>query len=265
LLFFYCELLNKSPFEKARDQVCKLYKETYDELTTRYQVFVPTDDDATFDVTVGEDTHWDKFRTSIYTMAVFCFFYALLVLAVIGIENHKVYSDFHKALQVTNSIALIYYALNVFCYRSFWGQSRSCAIFCAIMLAAYFPFHFIISKYIHFGVSWGQSAINVYTLFTCIFGLILILFHLSVDGFTMYKCKKSIKRIKKVFNIWTQIPFDEISFVTKLKLRWMLIKDAVKTLFSLKNIDLENSKKTILESYLKRKVQKELKFLNRKL
>ena len=258
MLFFYCELLDKSPFETARQEVCSLYKDIYTELTTRYQVFLPEDMDVS--IPTEDDTHWHKFRSSIYCMAIFSFFYSLLVLFIIGIEGHKVYGAYHQALQVTNSLALIYYVLNTAFYRSFLGQSRLLAIVYAAVLGAYIPFHFAVSSLICLGDAWGQSLISAYTLLASVFGLILILFHLLIDGYTIYRCKRSVKRIRKHFDVWTQLPFNKVP----RKAKWVLVLDSIKSLLSEKS-DLQDSKRKVLEDYLKRRVKNELKFLKRKL
>ena len=192
LLFFYCELLDKSPFESARLQLFKLYKEIYDLLTTKYQVFIPDDNDIVVcndTIPPQEDKHWKSFRTSIYCVAIFSFFYALILLIFIGVEGNIEYGIYHQALQVTNSIALFYYLLNAVAYKTFWGQSKVFAICYALALGLYIPFHFEISKMISLGESWSRTSICVYTLLTCIFGLLLIMVHLFKEWFVISKCK----------------------------------------------------------------------------
>lgn len=265
LLFFYCELLDKSPFESAKSQLYTLYGEIYDELTTKYQVFIP-EDNSMCNITLSQgDKHWDYFRTSIYCMAIFCFFYALIILIFTGMERHHEYGIYFQALQVTNTLALVYFLLNTIVYKTFWGQSKICAICFALILGIYIPFHFFISEKIQIGNSWSQTSISVYTLFTCISGVFLILIHLCIDWYTIYKCKRSIKRIKRTFNIWTKIPFSKGTRIGKIKLMWMLIINMIRSLVQNREFEWEKSNKKLLETYLKQKVQKELVFLSRKL
>ncbi|MBR5087723.1 MAG: hypothetical protein IKX31_12045 [Muribaculaceae bacterium] len=267
LLFFYCELLDKSPFNSAKTQLFKLYGEIYDELTTKYQVFIPENDsiyNCDLDM-LKEDKHWDYFRASIYCMAVFSFFYSLIILILAGIEKHNEYGIYFQALQTTNTIALIYFLLNRILYKTVWGQSKLYAILCAMCLGLYVPFHFIIIEKIQIGYSWSHTSISVYTLFTCISGLFLILIHLCVDWYTIYRCKKSIKRIKKNFNLWIKLPFKKSSGIYKLKLIWMLIVNLIRSFVRNKDFELDMSNKKILEIYLKQKVKKELVFLRKKI
>lgn len=261
LLFFYCELLDKSPLRTAKSHIYNLYQNIYVELTTKYQVF-NSENISICNVKQSQgNKHWDSFRTSIYCMAIFSFFYSLIILFLIGIEKHQVYGIYHQALQVTNTIAIIYCILNTLTYKTFWGQSKLCATCFALGLALYIPFHFVISKYIQIGDSWNQTQISIYTLFTCTFGLILILIHLFFDWYTIHKCKKSINRIKKIFNQWTRLPFSKNTLSGKIKLKWMLIRIMICSF----ETEWDKSNNIVLETFLKQQIQKELSFLNKKL
>lgn len=263
LLFFYCELLKYSPFAPAQDRLCTLYKEIYDELTTKYQVFLPEDTDSLkSNISFDSDNHWNRFRSSIYCLAIFCFFYCLLILLIAGIENHVKYGLCFSGLLVTNTIAFVFYI--VIFYSRY--RSRLFAIIIALLLGFYIIIHYHLFKNATCFNTFSHTFISVYTLITCVLGLILIGFSLCYDLYVIFRCELSIQRIKKVFNEWTGLPFNK-SKRKIIKYTCIMIVDLVKALlkvFSNQNLNFDKSLKKSLENYLKRKVQKELSYIYKK-
>lgn len=201
LLFFYESLLEKSPFSS----LCKEIKQLYNDFKNRYNGLIPTDA-ISADEYVKD--HWSSnFVPTIKCIASICFFYSVFILAFIGIEGNREYGGIHYcALQVMNTIVWIYLigAIIFYKFKIFHGFISS--IILSVILLLYFHSHFTINDfcvpYICCGNVWEQSNITIYTVFTCIGGILLICSRLLVSWLILQCQKWSVHSINKKFRIF---------------------------------------------------------------
>ncbi|WP_289739512.1 hypothetical protein [Paramuribaculum intestinale] len=214
LLFFYESLLEESPFST----LCKEIKQLYDDFKNRYNGLIPADA-ISADVYVKD--HWSSnFVPTIKCIASMCFFYSVFILAFIGIEGNSEYGGFYYcALQIMNTIVWIYLigAIIFYKFRIFHGFISS--IILSVVLLLYFHFHFTINNfsviYLCCGDVWEQSSITIYTVFTCIGGILLTCFRLLVSWFILQCQKRSVHSINNKFRVFAdynlgRIKMDEL-------------------------------------------------------
>lgn len=203
LLFFYESLLNKSPFTALCDDIHNLYKI----FINQYNGLIP-DETISFNEYIKDYWNHDLVPT-INCTASTCFFYSVFILAFIGIEECADYGgNYYCALQITNSFIWIFLigATLFNKYRLFHGFVPSIVLIIVILI--YFHFHFQINgfclKYISFGEAWSHSTITIYTVFTCISGIILVCFLLSVSWLALRLRRWSLRKVNKEFKVFVE-------------------------------------------------------------
>ncbi len=210
LLFFYESLLNKSPFSS----LCAEIRGLYTDFKNRYNGLIP-DNAISADDYVKD--HWsNNFVPTIKCVASLCFFYSAFILAFIGIETNPHYgATYYCALQVMNTIVWLYLAAAILFYRLHIFHRFSTSIVLSILLLIYFHFHFAINNFflsyhLYIGYIWNKSYITIYTVFTCIGGVILICFRLFLSWIVLQCQKGSVNNIDKKFRIFADYNLGKI-------------------------------------------------------
>ena len=199
LLFFYESLLNKSPFAKLCDDIRGLY----DNFKNKYNGLIPQN---TISVDEYAKDHWSSNTLpTIKCIASTCFFYSVFILAFTGIEGCESYGgNYYCALQVTNSIILSYLLVAIIFYKKKIFHGFTPSIILTIIILTYFHLHFPINKfvtsYFSLGKIWDESSITIYTVFTCISGILLVCLRIFISWLILQLQKRSLRDIDKKFN-----------------------------------------------------------------
>ncbi len=201
LLFFYESLLEKSPFSS----LCKEIRQLYQDFINQYNGLIP---ETVISADEYVKDHWSRnFVPTIKCMASMCFFYSAFILAFIGIEGNNNYGGaYYCALQVMNTIVWLYLIGAIIFYKVKIFHGFMSSIIMSAILLLYFHFHFAINNsctdFICFGNVWNKSDITIYTVFTCIGGVLLICGRLFVSWFILQCQERSVRSINKKFRIF---------------------------------------------------------------
>lgn len=202
LLFFYEGLLQESPFSTYRNKI----KILYSNFTMKYLNFLPADKVIDGEEYVG--VKWENFLPTIKNIASLSFFYSAFILTYIGIESHSQYTTYYQALQVTNVIIWMYLVASILFVKSklFHRYTTSICLFIALVVYFHFyiPVNAFLCQYFIIGEYASRKTITVFTIFTCIGGVILILLRLLWDYWTLKRMEHSIMKIDKNFECMTQ-------------------------------------------------------------
>lgn len=174
LLFFYEEFFSKSPFSS----IIKSLSTQFDNFRFRYILYLDT---VGFDKTNFITDKWGNCKKVIKNLAALSFLYSAFILAFIGIENHSEFgANYFMALEIMDWIVLIFMVLDLLFidvdkFHTYWTPILE---FCLLLI--YFHFHSEINEWlIHNNVCLGdymtRNQITVFTVFTCISGVVLIL------------------------------------------------------------------------------------------
>lgn len=203
LLFFYEGLLQKSPFSTYRNKI----KELYSNFTMKYLNFLPTDKVVDGEEYVG--VKWENILPTIKNIASLSFFYSVFILAYIGIESKEQYIDSYQALQITNIIVCIYLILSIVFIKAKIFHTYLTSICLFVFIIIYFHFHILVNTFcckyiINLGEYLSRTYITVFTIFSCIGGVVLILLRLLWDYLTLKRMEQSITKIDKNFECLTK-------------------------------------------------------------
>lgn len=192
LLFFYESLLEVSPFTT----ICKEIRSLYHDFINRYNGLIP---EGVISVDEYVKDHWSSnIAPTIKCVASVCFFYSVFILAFIGIEKCQNYgANYYHALQFTNTLVIVYLVNAIIFYKRkvFHGIKPSIVLIIIILL--YFHFHFYI-----FTESFSflnKSQITIYTVFTCISGILLVCLRLFISWCVLKFQIISLSNINKKF------------------------------------------------------------------
>lgn len=201
VLFFYESLLEVSPFTS----LCRDIRGLYNDYINQYNGLVP--DNVISNEEFVKD-HWSSnLVPTINCMASTCFFYSVFILAFIGIEGCSNYGgEYYRALQVTNTFVWVYLSLAIIFYKSKFFHGFTPSIVLIIIVLIYFHFHFDINqfclKYFSFGNVWCESKITIYTIFTCISGILLVCFRLLISWFGLLLQCISLRKVNREFKVF---------------------------------------------------------------
>lgn len=201
LLFFYESLLTVSPFSKLRDSVRNLYKN----FLNQYNGLLPTD---AIDANEYVKDLWSgNFVPTIKCVASICFFYSAFILAYIGIEPTTL--SYVGALPIMNTLVIAYVILAMLLYKKpiFHGFTTS-VIFAAFILL-YFHFHqsingFFVNHNVVLGEQLSISNTTIYTLFTCIIGIIVVCGRMALSWAILRLQRRSVSKIYQLFFIFAE-------------------------------------------------------------
>lgn len=194
LLFFYEPLLTKFPLTKLQEEKQTLITD----FLGKYQAYL-TNEQLAEGYKMLKST-WDIFYKTIKNLAALGFYYAIIILAYIGIENHPMYRDYYQALQILNSCIILYTLLTWICYKTKFFVKYMNALVVIIILMIIFHFYhpindFFTSKIGTLGCFLSKSETSIFTLFTCILGLAVTLIHILILSVQIYYTKSKIKKI----------------------------------------------------------------------
>lgn len=196
VLFFYEPLLKNSPLSK-------LQKEKSDLLNNflgKYQAYLTNEQlDEGYKIA---DSKWEVFYQTVKNLAALNFYYAVFILAYIGIEAHSDYKFLYQALQLTNSCVILYTLLSwVFYQTSFFTKYLKATYFIVILLLVFHfnqPLNDFFLRYIgSIGTYRSKSFTSVFTLFTCISGMMVIIVQITYNSCQMGFAKRKLKQINK--------------------------------------------------------------------
>lgn len=228
LLFFYEGLLNKSPFDSTLKQIEKIYND----FVSRYQDIIDQDKMPQSDYYLG--TKWENLLATIKNLAALSFFYSILILAFIGIENSQAYAGMYRAFLLMNIFVIGYFIVSTLFVnlRIFHSYITPTVYF--VFLLIYFHNFEIINKWLFInswfdGVYISVTSIIVCTLFTCISPLFFIFIHILYDYYILCKSRRRFKKIGRNFDLMVrlsmhQITMSELPKKLKKKLSKRLLK-----------------------------------------
>ena len=209
LLFFYESLLDVSPFS----DLCKKIRNLYNNFKNQYNGLI-LENAISADEYVKD--HWNNnLVPTIKCIASMCFFYSVFILAFIGIEGCDNYgSEYYCALQITNTIVLIYLFCAIIFYKAKAFHGFVPSIILTVLLLIYFHFHFHINEfcisYFSIGSVWEKSQITIYTIFTCISGILLVCLRLFISWIVLQLQRISIYFINKEFKVFVDYNLGKI-------------------------------------------------------
>lgn len=209
LLFFYETLLEKSPF----GTLCKEIHQLYENFRYQYNGLIP-EKAITADEYVKD--HWsNNYVPTIKCIASMCFFYSTFILAYIGIEGNEIYDgEYYCALQVTNTILWLYLVGAIIFYKSRIFHGYWSSVILTILLLIYFHLHFPINNfflsYLSLGKGWDRNSITIYTVFSCIGGILLICLRIFISLIILQCQKWSVRNMNKEFRFFADYNLGKI-------------------------------------------------------
>lgn len=254
LLFFYESFLEKSPFSALCDEIRNLYNN----FKNQYNGLIPIDA-----ISANEyvKDHWsNNFVPTIKCVASLCFFYSAFILAFIGIECNPNYgADYYCALQVMNTIVWIYLVAAIFFYKSKIFHGFTTSIILSISLLVYFHFHFILNdfcaSYVCIGDVWNKNCVTIYTVFTCIGGVLLVCFRLLLSWVVLQCQKYSVKRMDKEMRVFANYNLGRIKINDLPKKKVKKIINRCTTAIS--NGEEQNFGNETFNKYMNKEVEEE--------
>lgn len=209
LLFFYESLLTNSPFTA----LCNNIKSLYEDFKNQYNGLIP--EDAISADQYVKDLWSSNFVPTIRCVASLCFFYSVFVLAFIGLEANPNYEGEHYyALQIMNSLVWCYLVAAISFYKLKIFHGFSSSIIFSVLLIVYFHFHIVVNdfftSFVCIGNFWTKSSITIYTVFTCIGGVLLVCGRLFISWLVLQCQRKSVSNIYKEFEIFTDYNLGKI-------------------------------------------------------
>lgn len=194
LLFFYEPLLTKFPLTKLQEEKQTLITD----FLGKYQAYL-TNAQLAEGYKMLQNT-WDIFYKTIKNLAALGFYYAIVILAYIGIEKHSTYGNYYQALQILDSCIILYTLIAWLCYKTEFFIKYLNSVVIIILLVIIFHFYipinnFFTNKICVVGHFFSKSDTSIFTLFTCILGLIVTLIHISILSIQIYYTKNKIKKI----------------------------------------------------------------------
>lgn len=254
LLFFYEPFLNKSPFSS----LCKEIRQLYEDFNNRYNGLIPT---SIISADEYVKDHWsNNFLPTIKCVASLCFFYSAFILAFIGIECKPDYGgDYYCALQVMNTIVWIYLVAALFFYKLKIFHGFTTSIILSILLLVYFHFHFTLkvfcASYVCIGDVWDKSCITIYTLFTCIGGVLLVCFRLLMSWSVLQCQRLSVKRMDKEMRVFANYNLGRITITDLPKKK---VKKIMKRCTNaINNGEVQNFNNETFNKYMSKEVEVE--------
>ena len=199
LLFFYESILEKSPLDKHIQRLGNLY----DAFFNKYQGELGVEDRPEHDI-----TDWKNFLPAIKNMATLSFFFSVFLLCYVGIE--PAYSDWYHALPVMNCAIVLYLVACVVFLGSGLFHSYLTPLFYIGVLILYFHRHVDVNIFLEeYGIwnvsSLSETEVTIYSLFTCISGLIVILIRLTCDYLYIKYKSKAIQSLNVNFDMMWEV------------------------------------------------------------
>jgi|InofroStandDraft_1065614.scaffolds.fasta_scaffold01582_14 hypothetical protein len=254
LLFFYESLLDKSPFSS----LCKEIRQLYQDFINQYNGLIPS---TVISADEYVKDHWSSnFVPTIKCMASMCFFYSAFILAFIGIEGNNNYGGaYYCALQVMNTIVWLYLLGAIIFYKVKVFHGFISSIVMSVVLLIYFHFHFAINNtfvdFLCLGNVWDESEITIYTVFTCIGGILLICGRLLVSWLILQCQKWSVRSINQKFRIFADYNLGRIKRGELPQKEFKRIMDICNEKFS--NNEIQAIDATVFSEAMKEEIAKE--------
>lgn len=194
LLFFYEPLLKKFPLTQLQEEKQALIRD----FLGKYQAYL-TNEQLERGYKMLE-SKWDVFYKTIKNLAALNFYYAIVILAYIGIENHFIYGNYYEALQILNSCIILYTLLAWICYKTIFFVKYINAITFTILLLIVLHYYLPINDFFKTNVGtignfFSKSETSIFTLFTCIIGLVVTIIQVLIHSIQIFYTKNKIKKI----------------------------------------------------------------------
>lgn len=234
LLFFYEKLLlENNPFETQKlrciNKIRDLHNNLRKKLVGQYQAFqinIKTGESVVpellpeIKVDFRRDKYWGKFRRYIYITAFLSFFYSLIILVFIGIEKYEYLynNNYHKVLVVTDTAMAFYFIAVSIWYKRDWAQKVRIHIGFLVILILYIHIHLYFRDFIHSlfptreQYNIPRKVTTIYTLFTCVGGLICILVNIGLTKLKLWKLEKNTEHTEKKFRDISIFPLNLLKF-----------------------------------------------------
>ena len=205
LLFFYEKLLlANNPFEKSKQKCVKKIYDAYGRIRrmamTRFQSYFI--DSETDEIKIPPqlqplknpnsdkklDKYWMGFRRYVYNTAIVSFFYAVIVMCVAAAEKYDylVVNNYYKVLLVTNSMVVLHFLIISITYKSRFSQCVWTHVCFLLSVFAYIHIHMWLRNYVYMEYdikpwcSIGNGTVVIWTLASCLIGMIFILVNISL-------------------------------------------------------------------------------------
>lgn len=263
LLFFYTELIKRSPLDNWWKESLKSICDCSSLLLTKYQNLSSSQEKLTELESYLNDTDngqkfnassWEKTRTALYNLAKFGFFHVTTLLIYCGFEAYNLCKNIYPVLLIIDIIAVLYIISNsVFIKHSFsqknWGVYLGVALMIGILLVAIIM---IMTRNSYLFCSWikehniSRTAVTAITLVVSIVAyFIAILADFIHSIYVIRKCDRAQRKINRLFNLWTDLS-------NRRSIPWWLM---VAVFF---DVDGSYSKtgRDLLEEYIRRKIDK---------
>lgn len=247
LLFFYEGLLKKSPLDSTLKQIENLYND----FVSRYQDIINQDKMPQSDYYLG--TKWANLLATIKNLAALSFYYSILILAFIGLENNQAYSGMYRAFQFMNLFIIVYHIFSTLLVNLKIFHTYVTPTIFYVLLLVYFHHFETINKWFitngwFDGVYFSVTSITVYTLFTCIIPLFLILIHILYDYYILCKSRRRFKKIGRNFDLMVRLSMHQIAMnELPKKLKKKLGKRILEKIMDGDNISEEATSKYVID------------------
>lgn len=208
LLFFYQNLLEKSPLDSYRNEIQSLYGD----FVMKYINFLPQNLFPKAEEYIEDK--WKDLRPTINNIAILSFFYATFILIYIGLEVYTPCKLKYQVLQVLNSVVWLYMFLAIiFIKWKIFHKVRTPIIVIGGLITYFHVYSFVdnwlISREWCIGLYLSRTVITTFTLFTCIGGVPLILMRIFWSFCSLSKTKKMIKQADNTFSALVSVYMGE--------------------------------------------------------
>lgn len=217
LLFFYEKLLlENNPFEKSKSICIGKIRETHERLRRmaigRFQSYFINNETDDLEVPPSlplreidfkKDEYWKTFRKYIYNTAIISFFYAVIILLYAGAEKmpYLIEQNFYKVFIVINTAVIIYFLAFSLVYKRRFAKKLWIHVLFLIGIIIYIHFHLTFRNFLHTiwndveFLSWSRKAVTIYTLVTCLSGMLSIVGNIYLARIDTWQKKLTADRI----------------------------------------------------------------------
>ena len=231
LLFFYEKLLlANNPFEKSKQKCVKKIYDAYGRIRrmamTRFQSYFI--DSETDEIKIPPqlqplknpnsdkklDKYWMGFRRYVYNTAIVSFFYAVIVMCVAAAEKYDylVVNNYYKVLLITNSMVVLHFLIISITYKSRFSQCVWTHVCFLLSVFAYIHIHMWLRNYVYMEYdikpwcSIGNGTVVIWTLASCLIGMIFILVNISLARIHTWIKSRAANRIDRKFTHMLELP-----------------------------------------------------------
>ena len=227
LLFFYEKLLENNPFERSKSICVGKIRDAYGKIRKkaigRFQSYFINKDTGDLEVPpqlpgwepdFKKDQYWLTFRKYIYNTAIISFFYSIIILICIGAEKMQYLADnnYYKVFIITNTAVWLYFFVFSLVYKKECSQKLLPHALFILTIILYLHLHLPFRECLHkvWGehiiLSWPQKYVTIYTLVTCLSGMLCVIGNITLARLDTWKKERYVHQIDEKSSSLMSLP-----------------------------------------------------------